>query len=96
MYVGLRISKKIINNDQSLDDAALVNKRLGSGSLSGDGESTRRKMEERRCDVFMCSARGVAMLEGVALLEWAWSCWSRCGPVGVGVALWAWTLRHSS
>jgi hypothetical protein len=29
----------------------------------------------------------VALLRGVALLEWVWPCWSGCGLVGVGVAL---------
>jgi hypothetical protein len=27
------------------------------------------------------------LLGGVALLEQVWPCWSRCGLVGVGVAL---------
>jgi len=53
--------------------------------------------------VCMCSAQGVALLEGVAF-------WSGCGLVGVGVAfvgvgvafvgvgvsLWSWALRPSS
>jgi hypothetical protein len=34
----------------------------------------------------------MALLEGVALLECVWPCWSVCGLVGVGVALleWVW------
>ena len=32
-------------------------------------------------------AQGVAPLGDVALLEWVWPCWSRCGLVEVGVAL---------
>jgi hypothetical protein len=39
--------------------------------------------------VCMCSAQGVALLE-------VWPCWSRCGLLGVGVALWVWALRPSS
>jgi hypothetical protein len=30
---------------------------------------------------------GMGMIGGVALLEWVWPCWSRCGLVGVGVTL---------
>jgi hypothetical protein len=29
----------------------------------------------------------MALLGGAALLEWMWPCWSRCGLVGVSVAL---------
>ena len=29
-------------------------------------------------------AQGVALLEGVVLLEWVWSRWCRCVSVGVG------------
>ena len=32
----------------------------------------------------ICSAQGVAQLEGVALLEWVWPCWSGCVTVDVG------------
>jgi hypothetical protein len=32
----------------------------------------------------MLSAQGVALLGGVALLEWVWPCLSRCVTVGVG------------
>jgi len=35
-------------------------------------------------------AQGVALFGGVALLEWAWPCWSGHGLAGVGVALWVW------
>ena len=28
----------------------------------------------------------MALLGGVALLEWVWPCWGGCGLVGVGVA----------
>ena len=55
MYENLRTSRIIINNDQSLDDITLGNKRLGSGSLvkrrkkSGDqGERKRGKRENKR------------------------------------------------
>ena len=37
--------------------------------------------------VCICLAQAVALLEDVTLLEEVWSCWSRCGPVGVGMAL---------
>ena len=30
------------------------------------------------------SAQGVALLEGMALLEWVWPFWSKCVTVGVG------------
>ena len=40
--------------------------------------------------VCMYLAQGVALLGGVALLEWVWPCWSGCGLVGVGVALLEW------
>ena len=40
--------------------------------------------------VCICSAKGVALLEGVVLLEWAWPRWSGCGLLGVGVSLWVW------
>jgi hypothetical protein len=33
---------------------------------------------------YICLAQGVALLGGVALLEWVWPCWSRCVTVGVG------------
>ena len=48
--------------------------------------------------VWVCLAQGVALLggvtllewvwscgEGVALMEWAWPCWSRCVTVGMGL-----------
>jgi hypothetical protein len=34
--------------------------------------------------VYICLAQGMALLEGVALLEWVWPCWSRCVTVVVG------------
>jgi hypothetical protein len=34
--------------------------------------------------VCLCSAPGVTLLGGVALLEWVWPCWSGCVTVGVG------------
>jgi len=34
--------------------------------------------------VRVCSAQGEAALEGMALLEWMWPCWSECVTVGVG------------
>ena len=46
--------------------------------------------------VCICLAQGVALLEGVALLDWVWPYLSECGPVGVGVSLWVWALRSSS
>jgi hypothetical protein len=33
----------------------------------------------------ICSAQGVALLDGVALLEWVGPCWSRCVTVGMGL-----------
>jgi hypothetical protein len=45
--------------------------------------------------VCICSAQGVALLGGVALLEWMWPCWSRCVTVGVSfktLILAAWKL----
>ena len=37
--------------------------------------------------VCICWAQGVELFRGVALLEWVWLCWSRCGLARVGVAL---------
>ena len=34
--------------------------------------------------VCTCLAQGVALVEGMALLEYVWPCWSRCVIVGVG------------
>ena len=34
--------------------------------------------------VCICLAWRVAVLGGVALLEWVWPCWSGCVTVGVG------------
>jgi hypothetical protein len=34
--------------------------------------------------VYICLTKEVELLEGVALLEWVWPCWSRCVTVGVG------------
>ena len=42
----------IISNDQSLDDVALVNKRLGSGSLVGRTLKNDEKGEERMMRIF--------------------------------------------
>lgn len=39
----------------------------------------------RNVMVCICSAQGVAIFEGMALLEWVW-------PSGVGVSLWVWAL----
>jgi len=43
--------------------------------------------------VCICLAQGMALLEGVTLLEQMWPCWSRCGLVGVGVALLEWVCH---
>ena len=37
--------------------------------------------------VYIWLAQEVALLGGIALLEWVWPCWIGSGPVGVGVAL---------
>jgi hypothetical protein len=37
--------------------------------------------------ILMLHPKGVAVLGGVAVLEWVWSCRSGCGLVEVGVAL---------
>ena len=34
--------------------------------------------------VCICLAQGVALLEGMALLEWVWPFWSKCVTVGEG------------
>ena len=34
--------------------------------------------------VCICLAQGGALLQGVALLEWVWPCWSRCVTVDMG------------
>jgi hypothetical protein len=34
--------------------------------------------------VCICLVQGVALLGGVALLEWMWPCWSSCVTVGIG------------
>lgn len=47
MYVKFRISKKNINNDQSLDKA-LVSKRLGLGSLVGRRQKNEKKKEGKK------------------------------------------------
>ena len=34
--------------------------------------------------VWICLAQGVALLRGVALLEWVWPCWRNCVTIEVG------------
>jgi len=47
--------------------------------------------------VWICWAQVVALLEGVALLEQEWPCWSRCVTVDIGfkthiLAAWIWVF----
>jgi len=50
-------------------------------------------MKAPHTGVLIHLAQGVALIGGMALLEWVWPCWSGCGLVGVGMALLEWVCR---